>query len=73
VNVLVTGHHGSRTSSGEDFLKQIQPETAVISCGEGNRYGHPHQETLERLEAAHCQVRRTDREGRVSLHAPVTE
>ena len=73
VNVLVAGHHGSRTSSGEDFLKQIQPETAVISCGEGNRYGHPHQETLERLEAAHCQVRRTDREGRVSLRAPVTE
>jgi competence protein ComEC len=73
VNVLVAGHHGSRTSSGAEFLERIQPKTAVISCGEGNRYGHPHQETLERLEAAHCRVRRTDREGRVSLHAPVTE
>ena len=69
VSVLVAGHHGSRGSTGEAFLRQIQPKTVILSCGADNRYGHPHQETLERLAAAGCTVRRTDREGRVSLSA----
>lgn len=70
VSVLVAGHHGSRTSSGAEFLARIRPETAVISCGAENRYHHPNEETLERLEAAGCQIRRTDREGRIILSAP---
>ncbi len=70
VSVLVAGHHGSRRSTGEAFLERIRPETVLLSCGEGNRYNHPNPETLERLSAAGCTVRRTDREGRVILCAP---
>ena len=70
VSVLVAGHHGSKYSSGAEFLARIQPETAVISCGAENRYTHPNEETLERLEAAGCRIRRTDKEGRIILSAP---
>ena len=51
VHWLKVEHHGSRYSTGEAFLKQIKPLYATISYGEGNRYGHPHKETLDRLEA----------------------
>lgn len=50
VDVLRVGHHGSRTSTSSEFLSETRPEVAVISLGEGNRYGHPHPEVLERLE-----------------------
>ena len=59
-NVLKIGHHGSSTSTSDAFLKAVSPAFAVISCGEGNSYGHPHKETLEKLEAAGIQVLRTD-------------
>lgn len=49
VELLKVAHHGSRYSTGERFLKLIRPHTALISAGEYNRYGHPHEETLERL------------------------
>lgn len=49
VQILKIAHHGSGYSSTEPFLKEVSPKLAVISCGEGNRYGHPHVETLERL------------------------
>lgn len=48
---LKVGHHGSSGSGSEEFLQWVNPKCAVISCGENNRYGHPHKETLERLEA----------------------
>lgn len=48
---LKVGHHGSSGSSSEEFLQWVNPKCAVISCGENNRYGHPHKETLERMEA----------------------
>lgn len=48
-DVLKLGHHGSRTSSSEGFLKSIHPGLAIISAGKGNSYGHPHQEVVERL------------------------
>lgn len=70
VSVLVAGHHGSRSSSGEAFLERIHPETVIISCGAENRYGHPSEETLERLKRAGCRIRRTDREGSICLRAP---
>lgn len=47
--VLKAGHHGSSTSSSVDFLNEVLPRYAVISCGAGNKYGHPHDETLRRL------------------------
>ncbi len=58
--VLKVGHHGSDTSSTAAFLDAVQPQYAVISCGEDNRYGHPHRETLEKLRARNIKVYRTD-------------
>ena len=49
-DVLKVGHHGSNSSSGEDFLKKASPKYAVISCGADNSYGHPHEETLKALK-----------------------
>ena len=50
IDVLKAGHHGSSTSSGEEFLQALRPQYTVISCGRNNRYGHPHRETIEALE-----------------------
>ena len=55
-DVLKVAHHGSKYSSSEVFLKNADAKLAVISCGKGNRYGHPAPETLERLSAAHMQI-----------------
>ncbi|MCD8146551.1 MAG: DNA internalization-related competence protein ComEC/Rec2 [Clostridiales bacterium] len=72
VDVLVVGHHGSRYSTGETFLSIVQPETAIISVGANNSYGHPTQETLDRLAAAGCTVYRTDLQGNVTVSASTT-
>ncbi len=66
-NMLKVGHHGSRTSSSEAFLAAVSPEVSVISAGRKNRYGHPHQEILDRLVAYSQQVFRTDRDGDVTI------
>lgn len=63
VDFLKVGHHGSKYSTCEEFLKKIKAEAAVISCGSDNSYGHPHAETLERLEAADCEVWNTAEKG----------
>ena len=63
--LLKVGHHGSKTSSGEEFLDFLQPDVAVISCGYRNTYGHPHKEVVDRLDAAGVQVFRTDLQGAV--------
>ena len=65
VDVLIAGHHGSKYSTSEELLQAVQPETVIISAGEGNPYGHPAPELLERLEAYGCQVYRTDRDGTI--------
>lgn len=52
LTILKVAHHGSKNSTSEEFLKAANPKIAIISCGTGNRYGHPHEETLERLEKA---------------------
>ena len=54
--VLKVAHHGSNGSSGKEFLEMLLPDIAVISCGEDNSYGHPHKETLQRLEDAGSEV-----------------
>ncbi|MBQ7336794.1 MAG: MBL fold metallo-hydrolase [Clostridia bacterium] len=59
------GHHGSSTSTGEELLRAMSPRYAVISCAAENRYGHPHGETLERLENAGVAVFRTDLDGEI--------
>lgn len=69
VTMLKTAHHGSRNSTSPEFLEQLHFQAAVISCGENNRYGHPHEELLERLEQAGGHVFRTDQGGAVLLWA----
>ncbi len=71
VTLLKVGHHGSNTSTGEAFLEAVHPRAAVISCGLGNRFGHPRMPVLERLQAADVQTSRTDLMGAVQylLHA----
>ncbi|HJC57588.1 MAG TPA: MBL fold metallo-hydrolase [Candidatus Eisenbergiella intestinipullorum] len=64
-DVLKVGHHGSSTSTCSAFLAAVDPDYAVISCGKDNSYGHPHQETLDRLNAAGVSVFRTDLQGTV--------
>jgi competence protein ComEC len=63
--VLKVGHHGSKTSSTVPFLQAISPKFAVISVGYGNRFGHPHQETLKRLMAIETLIYRTDKMGAI--------
>ena len=67
--LLVVGHHGSKGSTCEPFLRTLKPEIAVISVGKDNGYGHPSQETLERLEKEECTVLRTDLNGTVTVRA----
>lgn len=65
-NVLKAGHHGSSTASSDEFLQAVQPSYAVISSGAGNSYGHPHDNTLKRLEKVNAQVFRTDQQGSIT-------
>ena len=64
-DVLKVGHHGSSTSSSDKFIKRVNPEYAVISCGEGNSYGHPHKETIKTLNKYDIEVFRTDTMGTI--------
>lgn len=68
-DVLKVGHHGSANSSSEAFLQQVLPKMAVISCGADNSYGHPAQETLQRLEAAGCEIFQTPLHGAVTIRS----
>lgn len=67
IDVLKVGHHGSRTSSSTEFLDDVTPEFAVISCGIDNSYGHPHPATIQRLEDRHVRIKRTDLDGDILL------
>ncbi|MFD2704119.1 DNA internalization-related competence protein ComEC/Rec2 [Salibacterium lacus] len=66
-DILKAGHHGSRTSSSPAFIEQLGVKAALISAGRCNRFGHPHEETLETLEKAGAQVYRTDAAGAVQI------
>jgi competence protein ComEC len=66
-NVLQVGHHGSKTSSADEFIREVLPETAVISAGLNNSYGHPHQETLDTLEKYDINILRTDLDGDITI------
>lgn len=66
-DVLKVGHHGSRTSTTEKFLEQVNPKYAVISCGEDNDYGHPHKETIDLLEMLDVEYYRTDIQGTITI------
>ena len=63
IDVLKVGHHGSKTSSGKDFIGEINPKYSVISVGKNNRYGHPNKEVLNNLEDS--KIYRTDKQGSI--------
>ncbi|BCC13815.1 hypothetical protein BCM0100_4132 [Bacillus cereus] len=65
-DVLKVAHHGSNTSSITPFLSAVQPNIAIISVGERNRYGHPHKEVIERFEKMGIEIWRTDKQGAIS-------
>lgn len=66
-NVLKVAHHGSRGSSSSEFLGKVDPTYAIISCGIDNSYGHPHSETLERLNSINAIIKRTDEAGSIEF------
>lgn len=66
-DVLKVGHHGSYSSTTNEFLEKINPEYAIISCGVENKYGYPHQAIIDKLEAKGIQIYRTDKDGTIII------
>ena len=64
-DVLKIGHHGSNSSTTQNFLNKVNPKYAVIMVGADNTYGHPHQETMDKLKSKNIQVYRTDENGTI--------
>lgn len=63
--ILKVGHHGSKTSSTQEFLKLVEPKIALIGVGAKNTFGHPSEEVLQRLENLNCKIYRTDKDGEI--------
>lgn len=63
--VLKLGHHGSSTSSSKTFFEAVDPAYCIASCGEDNDYGHPHKETLQRVQQSGAELYRTDYQGSI--------
>lgn len=68
-DILKVGHHGSKTSTSQQFLNAVSPSMAVIQAGRENRYGHPHQEVLDRLAAAGAKIFRNDLGGDIFIES----
>jgi len=66
-DVLKVGHHGSKTSTSEEFLTEVHPSIAVISVGKNNKYSHPDREIIHRLEKNNITVYRTDEDGDITI------
>lgn len=67
VDILKVAHHGSKTSSINEFLERVRPKLALISVGEDNKFGHPNDEVLKRLEDKNIKIFRTDEMGEIIL------
>ena len=65
-DLLKVGHHGASGSTSEEFLSMVSPSYAVISCGKDNKYGHPHDQTVEKLEKQGVEYYRTDISGTIT-------
>ena len=72
-DVLKVGHHGSSTSSCDDFYKAVSPDICVIQCGNGNSYGHPHKETMDTINSSGAKVFRNDTDGTVIVYSDGNE
>ncbi len=68
-DILKVGHHGSKTSTGENFIKKVLPRYAVISSGRNNKYGHPNEETLDTLKKFDVNILRTDERGTIVMRS----
>ena len=68
IDLLKVAHHGSKYTTDTEFLEMIKPRIALISCGEDNRYGHPHSEVLERLADIGTIIYRTDLSGEIEVN-----
>ncbi|MBR1936998.1 MAG: MBL fold metallo-hydrolase [Bacilli bacterium] len=66
IDVLKIGHHGSKTSSSQEFINKIQPKYSIISVGKNNRYGHPNKEVLDNLKDT--KIYRTDEDGSIMFN-----
>ncbi|SCP97118.1 DNA internalization-related competence protein ComEC/Rec2 [Anaerobium acetethylicum] len=66
-DLLKVAHHGSKFSTSQEFIEAVTPEIAVISCGEGNRFGHPHQEVLDRIKSMEVEIMTTPDCGQITI------
>ena len=67
-DVLKVAHHGSKTSTSQEFLKLVNPKIALIGVGENNLFGHPSKEVIERFEKCKIKVYRTDEYGEIEIN-----
>lgn len=65
--VLKVSHHGSKTSTNEEFLKSVNPKIALIGVGENNKFGHPNTEVIKRINKYGAKIYRTDKMGEIEL------
>lgn len=66
-DILKIAHHGSKTSSSEEFLEAVEPKIALIGVGKNNTFGHPNNEVIKRLEEINCKIYRTDEMGEIQI------
>ena len=66
-DILKVGHHGSKTSTTKEFLDLINPSVALIGVGQNNKFGHPNEDVIKRLEEKNIQIYRTDEMGEISV------
>lgn len=66
-DILKVAHHGSKSSSIQEFLDLVKPKIALIGVGENNKYGHPDNNTIKKLENINCKIYRTDKMGEIIL------
>ena len=71
-DVLKIAHHGSKNSTSDEFLDIVKPKIGLVSAGKNNSYGHPHEETVKRLEGAECRMLNTAESGAVSIKVTKT-
>lgn len=67
VNLLKLGHHGSKTSTDEEFLEEVRPDIALVSAGRNNKFNHPNKETLKRLQKYYVKVYSTQNDGTIEF------
>lgn len=66
-NILKISHHGSKTSTSEEFLKSVNPNAVLIGVGINNKFGHPNMEVIERIKKYGAKIYRTDEMGEIEL------